>query len=70
MKYAIIYKGAPYGENESGHIVSKHKTMENAQKRFDKEYRGTTGIYSHKIVNLSCGLAPATDETAEIIKGD
>ena len=52
MKYAIIYKGAPYGENESGHIVSRHKTWENAQKRFEKEYAETTGRYSHKIVNV------------------
>lgn len=50
--HAIIYIGAPYGENESGHIVSRHKSEENANKAFEKKFSGTTGIYNNKIVEL------------------
>lgn len=41
-----------FGENESGHIVSRHKSLENAEKAFEKKFGGTTGIYSNKIVEL------------------
>jgi len=50
--HAIIYIGAPYGENESGHIVSRHKNIENAERAFEKKFSGTTGIYNHIVVEL------------------
>lgn len=28
--WAVVYVGAPYGENESGEIVSRHKSEEAA----------------------------------------
>lgn len=41
--YAIIYYGAPYGLDESGHVVSRHKSREAAQRRFDRESRDSEG---------------------------
>lgn len=32
MTHAVIYRGAPYGLNEGGHIVSCHRSREAAEK--------------------------------------
>ncbi len=52
FKYRIQYTGAPYGQNEEGHTISRHKTLEAAIKKFDKLFSGTTGHLTHKIQNL------------------
>lgn len=53
--HAIIYIGAPYGDDESGHIVSRHKSARTAAKRYAAEYEGTTGVYNHIVVPLHEG---------------
>jgi len=55
--HAIIYTGAPYGDGESGHIVSRHKSRRHAENRFDAECRDSEGNFttfdlSHEIVAL------------------
>ena len=30
--FEVRYVGAPYGENESGHVVSRHRTLEAAER--------------------------------------
>ena len=50
--HAIIYIGAPYGENESGHIVSRHTSRELADSAFDRKFSGTTGVLNNKVVAL------------------
>lgn len=55
--FAIIYTGAPYGDNEFGHILSRHKTMIAAQRRFEKESHDsegnpTTFRLKHEIVEI------------------
>ena len=52
MNYAIVYLGAPYGDNEGGHIVSCHKTLTTAEKAFDKAFAGTTGVLNNCIIIL------------------
>jgi hypothetical protein len=52
-KYAIIYTGAPYGDTESGHIVSRHITLETACRRYREWYTGRTGELNHTIVRLN-----------------
>ena len=37
--YAVVYVGAPYGDNEGGHIVSLHRSESAARGRTDG-YRG------------------------------
>ena len=51
--HAIVYCGEPYGIGEEGHIVSRHKSLANAEKRFDREFSGNTGRLNHKIVELT-----------------
>ena len=29
--YAVFYCGAPYGDNETGHVVSNHRSLEAAE---------------------------------------
>ena len=53
--HAIVRTGAPYGIGEEGHIVSRHKSLANAEKRFDREFSGNTGRLNHKIVELTEG---------------
>ena len=50
--HAIIYIGAPYGENEHGHIYSQHRSVETAQRRYSKDFSGTVGYKNHRIVAL------------------
>lgn len=50
--YAIIYTGAPYGDNEQGHIVSRHTTLPLARSIFTRRYGGRTGSLNHQIVRL------------------
>lgn len=50
--YAIIYIGAPYAPTESGHIVSKHKSVLLAIKAYRKSFSGNTGVYN----NIICAL--------------
>ncbi len=33
--HAVIYTGAPYGDNEGGHIVSLHKSLATAEQHCD-----------------------------------
>lgn len=40
--HAVVYRGAPYGDNEGGHIVSLHKSEAAAEKASDH--------YGHKVV--------------------
>jgi hypothetical protein len=51
--HAIIYVGAPYGDTESGHVVSRHTRAETAARRYRDTYKGTMGIYDHAIVPLA-----------------
>ena len=53
--YAIVYHGAPYGDNEQGEIVSRHHKLSTAQARYAKQFSGKTGQYSHSIVQLKGG---------------
>jgi len=50
--HAIIYVGAPYADDESGHIVSRHKSELAAARRFKRQFSGTTGEFAHMIVSL------------------
>jgi len=49
-KYAIVYIGAPYGDNESGHITSRHCSLATAKARFAADFSGRTGAANHIIV--------------------
>jgi len=56
--HAIVYVGAPYGDNEAGHIISRHKSFANAERRFERESRTSTGErttfpLNHQIVALN-----------------
>ena len=50
--HVIVRTGAPYGIGEEGHIVSHHKSLANAEKRFDREFSNNTGRLNHKVVEL------------------
>lgn len=52
FNYRIQYTGAPYGDNEEGHTVSRHRTLEAARRHFDKLFDGTTGIYNNQIQTI------------------
>ena len=51
-KYAIVYQGAPYGDGEAGHIVSRHKCRELAEKAFKKRFGGSPASYDNKIIAM------------------
>lgn len=51
-RYAIFFTGAPYGDNEAGHIVSRHRSLWLAQQAFDRLFSGTTGIYDNSIKKI------------------
>ena len=50
--HAIIYVGSPYGNNEQGHIHSRHTSLDLAEKRYERDFGGTTGHLNHRIVKL------------------
>ena len=50
--HAIVYVGAPYGEGESGHIISRHTGFTQACKAWAREISGTAGVLNHQIVKL------------------
>ena len=50
--HAIVYWGAPYGENERGHIVSRHTSEDLAEAAYDRRFGGTTGVLNNRIVEL------------------
>ena len=51
MHFAIVFTGAPYGDNEGGHIVSCHKTYDNAEKAFGKAFTDSTGNWTTGVLN-------------------
>jgi hypothetical protein len=63
-KFEVRYVGAPYGEGEAGHVVSRHRTREAAERAlfrlthvrecWDGRWRWvpTTGVLSHRIVSI------------------
>lgn len=53
--YVIVYHGAPYGENERGHIVSRHHKLTTAQVKYRRMFSGKTGQHSHSIYELIDG---------------
>ena len=40
--YAIVYVGAPYGLGEDGHIVSRHTSLETAERAFEARFAGNS----------------------------
>lgn len=48
--HAVVYLGAPYGDNEGGHIVSLHKSKDGAAKAIDR--MGELKAREHCIVTL------------------
>lgn len=60
--HAIVFVGAPYGDNECGHIHSTHKSFATAERRFDKDFSGRTGVYNNIIVDLDKPIHGRTGE--------
>ena len=42
--HAVVYTGAPYGDNEGGHVVSLHKSQEAAEKACLGRYHGQSVV--------------------------
>ena len=51
-KYAIVCQGAPYGDGEAGHTVSRHTSLALAEKAFRKRFGGSPASYDHKVVAI------------------
>ena len=68
MKYThkIMYQGAPYGDGEAGHTVSRHKSRELAEKAFQKRFGGSPSSYDHKIVAIEDDGAASGSPTTRI----
>ena len=54
LQYAIVYTGAPYGGDPKtrkicGHIISRHKSLFTAARKYERLFCGNTGMYSHVI---------------------
>ena len=41
--HVVVYRGAPYGENEGGHVTSQHRSIEAAEAHCDT-YNGKVAI--------------------------
>lgn len=50
--HIIVYTGAPYGDNEGGHVVSQHQSFEAAKKEYARRFDGTTGTLNNDIYTL------------------
>lgn len=56
VTHAIIYIGAPHGLNEAGEIVSRHRSLESAERAYRRRCypggRRTTASLDHVIREL------------------
>ena len=71
--HAVVYLGAPYGDNESGHIISRHRSRDAAESAlfrhthvrqcWDGKYQWTptTATLDCCIVELVDGKLPPRD---------
>ena len=50
--HAVIYIGAPHGDDEDGHIVSRHTSETLAVAAARAKFGGTTGAYCARVVPL------------------
>ena len=53
--HAVVYLGAPYGDNEGGHIASLHKSKDGAIKALRR--MGQLNAREHRIVALDDATA-------------
>jgi len=50
--HAVICVGAPYGDDESGHVVSRHPSYASARQYCRQHYGGSPAALEHQIVEL------------------
>lgn len=53
--YAIVYTGSPYGDDEAGHVVSRHRTLKAAWAAYDRAFSGTTGVKNNSVIDTATG---------------